>query len=412
MLEQRIRRAHNEFDLTDPEHQESVRKLADVFVEAGPEAARAAVEELAGPLEARMAVLLADSRAWILQQRRPVRIGVVFAMWGEQHRLRPRSPDNPHGEDSLATKLAQLDWATRDSGVGWHLYAVDDGCPHGSAGIARQVSRAHPLAERVSVLSLADALPASSGPLHKLASVDASRKAGAIMLGCSQAIEDGAEAVIYTDADSSVHLGQVGLLLRPFAERGIRVVLGSRKHPRSVLVKEAARWGVGIKVLRHMQRMIGHAVFSRGILDTQAAFKLYESALLREILADPTVYDFSFDTDWILAALRRGVTIEQVPFAFIDSAAESASIAQGPMTTWETLLFGLTKAVRRHGYCTGAAAEMAAVLEQEIADHRDLEKLIDRLPPELEAAGEADYGDPACMSPEALRSWIRATRVA
>jgi hypothetical protein len=261
-------------------------------------------------------------------------------------------------------------------------------------------------------LSLADALPASSGPLHKLASVDASRKAGAIMLGCSQAIEDGAEAVIYTDADSSVHLGQVGLLLRPFAERGIRVVLGSRKHPRSVLVKEAARWGVGIKVLRHMQRMIGHAVFSRGILDTQAAFKLYESALLREILADPTVYDFSFDTDWILAALRRGVTIEQVPFAFIDSAAESASIAQGPMTTWETLLFGLTKAVRRHGYCTGAAAEMAAVLEQEIADHRDLEKLIDRLPPELEAAGEADYGDPACMSPEALRSWIRATRVA
>jgi hypothetical protein len=333
-------------------------------------------------------------------------------MWGEHHRLRPRDPGNPHGEDSLATKLRQLDWATRGSEIGWQLYAVDDGCPHGSAAIARGIARADPLGGRVSVLSLADAVPASSGPLQKLPSADASRKAGAIMLGCSQAIEDGADAVIYTDADSSVHLGQVGLLLRPFAERGARVVLGSRRHPDSVVVKEAARWGVGIKVLRHMQRMIGHAVFSRGILDTQAAFKLYESSLLREILADPTVYDFSFDIDWILAALSRGGPIEQVPFAFIDSAAESASIAQGPMTTWETLLFGLTKAVRRYGYCSGAAAEMAAVLEEEIADHRDLEKLIDHLPAELEAAGDADLGDPGCMSPQALRAWIRTRREA
>ncbi len=80
------------------------------------------------------------------------------------------------------------------------------------------------------------------------------------------------------------------------------------------------------------------------------------------------------------------------------------------MTTWETLLFGLSKAVRRHGYCTGAAAEMADVLSEEIADHRDLERLIDRLPPELEAAGEADFGDPQRMSPQAVRAWIRAAR--
>jgi hypothetical protein len=197
------------------------------------------------------------------------------------------------------------------------------------------------------------------------------------------------------------------LLLQPLVDDEVPVVLGSRKHPDSVLAKEAARWGIGIKVLRHMQRMAGKAVFSRGILDTQAAFKLYDAALLRKIIAKPTVHDFSSDTDWILAALKEGVKIEQVPFSFIDSAEESASITQGPMTTWETLLFGLAKQVERYGFCENDAAAMIAVIDEEIADYRDLEELIDHVPPELADAGEADFGDPAVMTAEALRGWIR-----
>ena len=410
MLENLIRDAREQFDLTDPAHQESVIALAEEFLDQpGPVgeilAAAGAVD---APLEARIAGLLADSRHWLKNNAdRKLKLGVVFAMWGEQNRLLPRSADNPTGEDSLATKLAQLDWATRGTVIDWTLYAVDDGCPHRSGALAREIAEAHPLRDRVRVLDLADALPASDVPLRGLASPDDSRKAGAVILGCDQALADGADAVIYTDADNSVHLGQIGLLLRPFIDSDAPVVLGDRKRTGSVLVKEGARWGIGIKILRHMQRMIGHAVFSRGILDTQAAFKLYASDLLAEIIAEPTVYDFSFDTDWILKAIRNEADIAQVPFAFIDSAAESASITQGPMTTWETLLFGLIKAVRRHGFCDGDAARMAAVVEDEIGGYRDLEKIIDLLPPELEHAGENDFGDPALMDPEALRAWLR-----
>lgn len=35
------------------------------------------------------------------------------------------------------------------------------------------------------------------------------------------------------------------------------------------------------------------------------------------------VYDFSFDTDWSLAALAQDDAFGQVPFAFIDSFSES-----------------------------------------------------------------------------------------
>lgn len=409
-LETLIAGARSDFDLTREDDQKSASLLSEALEQFSDDEIREAIKALGtdAPLEAGIAALLARSRKWLKNHSPDIELGIVFAMWGEQNRLRPASPENPNGENSLATKLEQLAWATKDApGLRWKLYAVDDGCPHGSARIAQEIADSHPLGDHVQVLSLADALPSDAAPLRNLQSTDDSRKGGAIILGAMTAIENGARAVIYTDADNSVHLGQIGLLLEPYLTRATPVVLGDRKHPDSVLVKDAARWGVGIAILRHMQRMAGREIFSRGILDTQAAFKLYDANVLEKIIQSPSVYDFSFDTDWILAALAAGETIEQVPFAFIDSFAESASITQGPMTTWETLLFGLCTAVKRHGFAKGPAAEMIAVIEEEIQGHEDLERIINLIPKELEGASDADFGNPDVMSPASLRSWLR-----
>jgi hypothetical protein len=70
---------------------------------------------------------------------------------------------------------------TRGTPIDVRLYAVDDGCPNGSATIAAEIAGEHPLGERVKVLSLADHLPAADGPLRNLASPDDSRKGGAVM---------------------------------------------------------------------------------------------------------------------------------------------------------------------------------------------------------------------------------------
>ncbi|MCB0034088.1 MAG: hypothetical protein KDE51_08720 [Anaerolineales bacterium] len=406
-----ILNAKDSFDLTEAADQGSLMQLTEALlnmedVTLAEIQARAREEE--SPLEFKIAAKLVESRQFMLGNSKKLHIGVVFGMWGEQNRLRPKNADNPHGEDSLRVKLEQLDWVTQDSNVSWTLYPVDDGCPYDSGKLAQEIAAAHPLGDHVQVLFLAETLPAESGPLQKLASANDSRKAGAVILGAMQAIADGADAVIYTDADNSVHLGQIGLLLKPYIKERVKVVLGNRKHPDAVLVKEGARWGIGIKALRHMQRMVGHAIFSRNILDTQAAFKLYDSELLSQIIAEPTVFDFSFDTDWIAGAISLNERLVRVPFAFIDSAAESASAKQMPMTTWETLLLGLLKSMRRYNLLeTEASQQMAKVLDEEIHDYRDLELLIDHLPAELEKAGEKEYGDPAVMSPAALQLWIQ-----
>jgi hypothetical protein len=405
--------AKKNFDLTEPADQESLYALTSALLELGestPVALQEAARQPNAPIEFKLAAKLVDSRQYALTVERPVKVGVVFAMWGEHNRLYPKSDTNPNGEDSLRTKISQLNWVTSGTPLDWTLYAVDDGCPHESGKIAQKLSNAGGYDKQVKVLFLEDALPSGDGPLRNLTSVNDSRKAGAIILGCMQAISDGNDAVIYTDADNSVHLGQIGLLLRPFLDETYRIVLGNRKHPDAVLVKQEGRWGIGIKVLRHMQRMVGQAIFSRNILDTQAAFKLYERAVLEKIIADPTVFDFSFDTDWLLAAICMDEPFAQVPFAFIDSFAESASITQGPMTTWMMLLKGLVKAVRRHGVQHSAA--MARVLDEEINSSADLDLLIHHLPPELENADAGALGDPAVLSPEALQLWIQKRKKA
>ncbi|MCB0563440.1 MAG: hypothetical protein KDD01_03605 [Phaeodactylibacter sp.] len=403
-LDQLHASSKNSFDLTAAQDQESLIQLVDKLTPFPiAEVERLALESNA-PLEFKLAFKVLASRRFVAANTQPLRIGIVFAMWGEQNRLLPKSDNNPNGEDLLNVKLAQLDWLFNGSGIDWRLYAVDDGCPYGSGRIAREVIKGSPLESRVSVLFLEEALPAASGPLKNLASANDSRKGGAIILGCQTALEDRVDAIIYTDADNSVHLGQAGLLLQKHLEDGYKVVLGNRKDKHSVLVKQESRWGIGIKALRHMQRMVGHSIFSRGILDSQAAFKLYHKDVLEKILEKPSVYDFSFDSDWIACTLALDVPFAKVPFAFIDSFAESASIVQGPMTTWETLLKGLVTAVRERGVPYNE--EMARVLDEHIVSSKDLDALINHLPKELEQVEDKGLGDPAVMSPEAMAEWI------
>ncbi len=394
------------FDLGSSADQDRVRQLADQLADVPETELRQIGSDDDAGISLRLASKLALSRQALRRSSWTGRLGVVFGMWGEQRRLRPRSRENPAGEDSLHTKLDQLDWLFQGTAVDWHLYPTDDGDPDDSAAVAERRAATHRLADHVTVLRLSEAVPAESGPLRHLASVDDSRKGGAVVLGATRALEDGCDAIVMTDADNSVNLGQAGLLVDPFS-RGTEVAIGDRKHPEAILVKAEARWGPGIVVLRHMQRMVGRALFSRGLRDTQAAFKLYGRAALTDILDDPSTYGFAFDSDWLYGAIAGGHSIETVPFAFVDSFEESASLAQGPMTTWESLLRGLVAAARARG--VDHDEEMAAVVDDH-ASAGELERVVREVPRELQHAGDEELGKPELMSPQQLRAWLETLR--
>ncbi|WP_299494610.1 glycosyltransferase [uncultured Shewanella sp.] len=406
-LETLVNHANQHFDLTESSHQDHLLLLADALLELNDISSSQLITmslKPSSPLEFQLAAKLVCSRRYILNISRPINVGIVYAMWGEQNRLCEKSEHNPNGEDSLNAKIRQLKWVCQDSMVNWSLYPVDDGCPYKSYDIAKDIVDSHDEGEHVSVLHLKDGVAQHKGPLANLASPDESSKGGAIIYGCLKALEQQMDAIIYTDADNSVHLGQLGLILEPFIERNVQVVLGNRKHTESILVKQEERWGVGIKTLRHMQRMVGSEIFSKGIHDTQAAFKLFSRNALATILTAPTVFDFSFDTDWILASMKEQLVIETIPFAFIDSAAESASVVQGPMSTWLILLTGLVKALRAREVEHDTA--MAEVIDKHVKTVKDLEQIIDLLPPELTEVPDKELGQQGLMSPQSLSKWL------
>lgn len=390
------------FDLASRDDHARVRRVADAIV-AG-DVAEVEPSDAGAALDGRIATHLARSKVVVRDLAWDGELAVVFAMWGEQRRLRPRADDNPTGEDALHVKLDQLSWLFEGSPTNWRVYPVDDGDPDDSAAVAIERAAEHDEGHRVTVLRLSELVSTDDGPLAGLDDVDESRKGGAIVAGAAAALSDGCDAVVMTDADNSVNLGQVGLLLGPFIG-GADVVIGDRKHADAVLVKAEARWGPGIVVLRHMQRMVGSALFGSGLRDTQAAFKLYGRAALGDILAAPSTFGFAFDSDWLYASLAGGRSIERVPFAFIDSAEESASITQGPMTTWESLLRGLVAAARARG--VEHDLDMAEIID-EYASAETLELVVDRVPPELEGVQDAQLGDPAIMSTSQLRGWLEA----
>jgi hypothetical protein len=130
-----IEQAKTTLDLTESADQKSLYVLANRLLEM-PEISWDEWRKIArqAPLEVKMAVKLAESKTFLRANQQALKIGVVFAMWGEENRLRPKSASNPNGEDALRVKIEQLDWATRDTQISWHLYAVDDGCPKWPTG--------------------------------------------------------------------------------------------------------------------------------------------------------------------------------------------------------------------------------------------------------------------------------------
>jgi len=138
--------SHN-FDLTEESSREQLTALADKLL-ADPEVTEQELIELSReadcPLEFRLAVKLYSSRLAMLRVTRPVRVGVVFAMWGESARLQQKSGSNPNGEDALRVKLDQLEWVTQGTPVDWTLYAVDDGDPENNGAVAQAQASTHP----------------------------------------------------------------------------------------------------------------------------------------------------------------------------------------------------------------------------------------------------------------------------
>jgi hypothetical protein len=373
-------------DLTDARHLELVdRKVDEILAAVGSREGLEAFEKgLLGrqgpmPVSALLVLKLAKSRLVVRETREDVSLSVVLAMYKEHNRILPRV-EHPHGEDFLRRKISQMDLLLGDlTNFDWKLIVVDDGCPEGSGRVAQAIVEAEGLGERAEIRFLAEGMKNGVPAVGTLSSTDDSQKGGSIIYGMWEAMRRdtrGKHIIIYTDADLSTHLGQVGLLVEPILKEGRGVAIGSRREPDSVVVKRGTRNDRGKLFIYLWKRMVP---VLGDVIDTQCGFKAFTSETLGRILDNLLEYRFAFDIELLLKATLSGEgRIAKVPLAWIDSEEASTTTDLQP---YLPMLRSIATMYRAYLPKEETGEEFAAFVEK--LDEGNFAQLVANIPPEI-----------------------------
>lgn len=261
--------------------------------------------------------------------------------------------------------------------------------PRGSGHLARAIAEGHPLGDHVEVRWLADAIAEDHPATEGLASPTDSQKGGSILYGLYEAARAPAEdpdrhVVLFTDADLSTHLGQVGLLLWPIVEGGAAAAVGSRREADSVVVKQGVRNTRGKLFIYLWKRIID--VLPK-IVDSQCGFKAFSAPVAAAIAAPAVERRFAFDLELLTKVALRGGRIEKVAVAWIDSEAESTTTDLQP---YLPMLRALVRVYRTYLPPRPEADAFATFIEG--LDEAAWQRLLEHIPEAIAGADPATFG--------------------
>jgi len=122
------------------------------------------------------------------------------------------------------------------------------------------------------------------------------------------------EFILFMDADNSVSLDNMDLLLEPL-RRGADAAIGSRYiDPRSVTYQQPwfrVAWS-------RLANWVVQRALVDGIVDTQCGFKAFRAGPAKEIFPKLTIERWGFDMEVLTLLRRRGYSILEVPVPFHD----------------------------------------------------------------------------------------------
>jgi len=291
------------------------------------------------PEKYKNAILLVSKQAlskmYVKQIDYPLHVSLVLAMYNEHNRIRPKSNDNPNGEDFVRRKMKQMEWLLKDSPLNFNMILVDDGCPKQSGEKAQEIIEKEGY-KNVKVLYLDDGIKRQSEVIKGIKSTSGSRKGGSIQYGMWHAVENYSEGdkphiVVFTDADMAAPVNEIGLLLGKQDDKTM-LTIASRYDEGSIYRGPSGKNGEVQGLTEFHRRMIvlRGFVFSRlfpqigKIIDTQCGLKAFNAKLLRQILLKTKVRTFSFDIELLVLAASTDTAIAFAPIYWHHSFAESS----------------------------------------------------------------------------------------
>ncbi len=208
-------------------------------------------------------------------------------------------------EARLPALLAELDRAaaTATAAAGFELrevLIVDDGSSDRSREILRQAEGRHPRVRAV------------------LDYEDNRGKGAAVATGIRHAEGD---FVLIVDVDLSTPLGELAKLAAARGEAPL--VVGSRALDDSIVERGPAHR----KLLGRGFNATVRALTGLRVRDTQCGFKLIETGLARELVAEQICPGFAYDVELLLRAEAAGVRVLEVPVLYVHDSRSRVRVA-------------------------------------------------------------------------------------
>ncbi|MEU8922955.1 polyprenol monophosphomannose synthase [Kitasatospora sp. NPDC048545] len=190
-----------------------------------------------------------------------------------------------------------------------HLLVVDDNSPDGTGEIADKLA--------------AD----SGGTVGVLHRTEKNGLGRAYLAGMDRALAEGADVVVQMDADLSHPASAIPEMVRTLLTDDTGVVIGSRYVTGG---STAAEWPWHRKALSAWANLYVNTILGLGVKDATAGFKAWRASTLRAIDL-PTVQSngYSFQVEMNYRAVKRGLTIREVPIRFEERIEGASKMSVG-----------------------------------------------------------------------------------
>jgi|GEM_PF-671702 len=283
------------------------------------------------PFSFRLATKIAHSYSLVQNITQKVMVSVIFPVYNEKNRLHT-SKSHPHGENLLRTKIGQLEnLSTHNKNLSWQMTIVDDGSDDGTGHIINFIlEKEYPeylKSGQVKVLFISDAIKQKYSYLEEVKSLSHSGKGSSITYGLDlrnkeyKPNKDEEHILIYTDADLSVHLGQIGIAINKILSKDCDAVIGQRRLKDSLIIRPKIKTARGKLYIYLLNKLIPD--FVDFVIDPQAPLKAITSTAFKKISTHIREPGFAFDVEFLLLLKIMNIKTCPLGIAFVDSTKES-----------------------------------------------------------------------------------------
>ena len=237
----------------------------------------------------------------------PLDLSIIIPAFNEERRL-------PQTLDSIGTYLKTQSLRTE-------ILVVDDGSSDGTVPLAASYAGQHP---NLRVLSNGKNRGKGYSVRHGM-------------------LEARGEYALFTDADLSTPIEEVGKLLEALREQGNDVAIGSRALNRNLILvhQSKVREQAGILFNFFVRWIMGIELF-----DTQCGFKAFRREAAHLVFGLQRIERWGFDPEILFIGIKRGLRITEVPVTWGHDERSRISYLRDGMQMLLELVFVRWNALR------------------------------------------------------------------